>query len=141
MNTLENSIIQFELPAHLSCPQPTEERGLLRDEVRLMITTGSATVHHSTFDKVDEHLQSGDVLVVNTSATVPAALPVTLSPGRIGVAHFSTHLDKNEWLVEIREVTGNKTIRWKDGKEGMIFYLPEDAALILKKDFTIISSG
>ena len=80
MNTTTPSIIQFDLPQQLACPKPTEERNMARDEVRLLVTAGQGEIEHTTFNRFSNFLQKGDVLVVNTSATIPAALPVLL-PG------------------------------------------------------------
>ena len=135
MNAIAKSIIQFDLPGHLACPKPTEERNLLRDEVRLLVTTGNGQNDHTTFRHLDRYLQLGDVLVVNTSATVAAALPITLPNGRKGRVHLSTQLNAREWLIEIREISGNKTIRWKEGKAGMIFQLPAAADIALRQRF------
>jgi S-adenosylmethionine:tRNA ribosyltransferase-isomerase len=135
MNVITPSIIQFDLPQHLACPKPTEERNLARDEVRLLITEGSGQIEHTTFNHFPLFLQKGDVLVVNTSATIPAALPVSLPGGRQGRLHISTKLHDRRWLVEIREITGNKTKRWHEGAEGMVFQLPSSTSVILKHRF------
>src|SRR5688500_17645664 len=103
MNAITSSIIHFDLPRHLACPKPTEERNLERDEVRLLITTGAGHIEHTTFNRLPSYLQEGDVLVVNTSATIAAALPVSLPDGRQGRLHISTKLNRREWLIEIRE--------------------------------------
>ena len=73
--------------------------------------------------------------MVNTSATIAAALPVSLPGGRQGRLHLSTRLNDREWLIEIREITGNKTIRWHEGEEGMVFQLPSGASVTLKQRF------
>ena len=73
MNVTTSSIIQFDLPPHLACPKPTEDRNIKRDEVRLLVTTNSGGIEHSTFNHLSTFLQKGDVLVVNTSATIPSA--------------------------------------------------------------------
>jgi S-adenosylmethionine:tRNA ribosyltransferase-isomerase len=135
MKLLERQIIQFELPSELSCPLPTEERKIERDEVRLLVTTNHGEVHHSTFKFLPDWLQKGDVLVVNTSATIPAALPVSLPGKKTGRLHLSTRLTHSKWLIEIREITGNKTKRWHEGEPGMIFQLSSGAYVILEKRF------
>ena len=135
MNVIAPSIIQFDLPRQLACPKPTEERNMKRDDVRLLVTTGSGQIHHTTFNHLASFLQKGDVLVVNTSATIAAALPVSLPGGRQGRLHLSTRLNDREWLVEIREITGNKTIRWQGGEKRMAFQLPSDADVTLKQRF------
>ena len=135
MNVITPSIIQFDLPRHLACPKPTEERNLQRDEVRLLVTTKTGHLEHTTFNHLPSFLQKGDVLVVNTSATIPSALPVSLPGGHQGRLHISTKLSDRKWLIEIREITGNRTIRWKEGAEGMVFHLPSGTTVTLKQRF------
>lgn len=127
--------IRFELPESLACPQPTELRKLPRDGVRLLVTTESGEMEHTLFSALDAYLERGDVLVVNTSATRAAAFPVGLPGNRRGMAHFSTRINTHEWLVEVREVRGDKTIRWREGTEGMTFALPGGGQLTLKDRF------
>src|SRR5215210_6858802 len=102
MNTMPPSTIQFNLPGHLACPKPTEERNLRRDEVRLLMTTKAGQIAHTTFRHLPAFLEKGDVLVVNTSATVASAIPVLLPGGCPGRLHISTKLNNREWLIEIR---------------------------------------
>jgi S-adenosylmethionine:tRNA ribosyltransferase-isomerase len=135
MNAITQSIVQFDLPSHLACPIPTEDRHMERDEVRLLVTTNSGEIEHTKFNNLPAFLQRGDVLVVNTSATIPAALPVTLPGSKQGRLHLSTKLSDKKWLVEIREITGNKTRRWHDGTQGMTFHLPSASAVTLKQRF------
>jgi len=135
MNTMTLPIMEFDLPLQLACPKPTEERNLRRDEVRLLVTTKAGTIEHTTFNQLPSFLQKGDVLVVNTSATIAAALPVSLPGGRQGKLHISTKLNDRKWLIEIREITGNKTIRWHEGEEEMVFQLPLAAHVTLKHRF------
>jgi S-adenosylmethionine:tRNA ribosyltransferase-isomerase len=62
---------------------PAELRGLRRDGARLCVvdrTTGRIT--HTTVAHLGEHLIPGDLLVVNSSRTLPAALRVTRDDGR-----------------------------------------------------------
>ena len=67
------SIIQFTLPEALACPLPTEERGIRRDQVRLMVSKQDGEqIRHHLFQDLADVLKAGDVLVVNTSATVAA---------------------------------------------------------------------
>lgn len=135
MITMTPSIIQFDLPNHLACPTPTEERNLARDQVRLLVTGRSGPFEHTTFDQLPSYLHKGDVLVVNTSATIASALPVSLPDGSQGRLHLSTKLNEGKWLIEIRQITGDKTIRWKQGEQGMVFQLPSVATVTLKQKF------
>ena len=65
----------FHLPDDLQCAKPTEERGIRRDEVRLMIShMATDQIQHSSFKNIADYLQEGDVLIVNTSGTIKAVM-------------------------------------------------------------------
>ena len=66
----------------------------------------------STFTLLPRFLEQGDVLVVNTSGTIPAAIDATDESGAALVVHLSTQLDDNRWVVEPRRVVGRTTDRW-----------------------------
>ena len=66
---------RFEASAF--APQPAEERGLVRDEVRLLVGTPDG-IDHVRFRDLPDHLHPGDVLVVNTSATVNGEVDAVL---------------------------------------------------------------
>jgi S-adenosylmethionine:tRNA ribosyltransferase-isomerase len=73
-----------------------EARGLARDEVRLAVVTPGGTEHTVARD-LPRWLAPGDLLVVNTSATLPAAVDTAY-----GAVHVSTELDDDAWVVELR---------------------------------------
>jgi S-adenosylmethionine:tRNA ribosyltransferase-isomerase len=105
MLTTNHPTLQFELPAKLTQPLPTEERGIARDQVKLMVSKLlTNSVFHTTFNHIDRFLKAGDVLVINNSATLPAALSITLPTGHEGRLHLSTHLQDNHWLAELRQM-------------------------------------
>jgi S-adenosylmethionine:tRNA ribosyltransferase-isomerase len=63
------------LPAAQRAPLPAELRGQRRDRVRLLVVDRAAgTVSHSRFDRLGDHLQAGDLLVLNSSRTLPAGV-------------------------------------------------------------------
>ncbi len=65
----------FVLPPELSAKEPPERRGIGRDQVRLLvIDRASGNVEHSRFDKIDNYLRKNDLLVFNSSRTLPASL-------------------------------------------------------------------
>ncbi len=72
----------WKLPPELRASQPAELRGMRRDHVRLMVidrTSGSIT--HTRFDQVGDFVDAGDLLVVNSSRTLPAAIPARRQDG------------------------------------------------------------
>lgn len=91
---------EFELPVGLEAPMPPELRGTPRDEVRLMVTVGD-DLRHRRFTDLRYELAPGDLLVVNDSGTIPAA--VELDPSR--VVHFSSELPGGLRVVEVRRST------------------------------------
>src|SRR5438309_7564155 len=65
----------FTLPSELSAKEPPERRGIRRDQVRLLLLErATGRVEHSRFDKIDNYLRAGDLLVFNSSRTLPASL-------------------------------------------------------------------
>jgi S-adenosylmethionine:tRNA ribosyltransferase-isomerase len=119
----------FELPPELAAGQPPEARGLARDGVRLLVADGSG-VRHARFTDLGGFLRVGDVLVVNTSATLAAAVDGQRPDGAAVAVHFSTLLDDGCWLVELRP-PGRATGPVTDASAGERVGLPAGAALVL----------
>jgi S-adenosylmethionine:tRNA ribosyltransferase-isomerase len=117
---------RFTLPGELSASAPPEARGLARDEVRLLVAGPDGGVHHTVFTALADHLRPGDLLVVNTSGTLPAAVDARRG-GRAVVVHFSTELDDGAWVVELRAPGGPLL----DGRSGERLDLPGGASLTL----------
>ena len=92
----------FVLSPDLEAHEPPEARGLARDQVRLLVGGPDGVSHHH-FPELPALLEPGDVLVVNTSATMPAAVS-TLDGGFD--LHFSTQLPDGDWVVEPRHHQG-----------------------------------
>ena len=93
----------FELPAELEAGSPPEARGMTRDAVRMLVAhQGDGTLVHSHFSELPRFLDEGDLIVVNTSGTLAAAVPGTDSSGRQLEVHFSTQLPADLWTVELR---------------------------------------
>ncbi len=128
--------LNFQLPNHLKCAKPTELRGIARDEVKLMVSwQHNNHIKHNIFRNIGNYLKAGDTLVVNTSGTLKAALPIQLPNGNTGRVHLSTKLQKNQWVVEIREIRDNATHRHKKAYAGQSFQLPEDGEFRLLRPF------
>lgn len=91
----------FTLPPELSAKEPPERRGIARDRVRLMaIDRTSYQVQHTRFDCLGEFLRPGDLLVFNSSRTLPASLKGCQSPvGSCVEVRLAERLPDNSWLA------------------------------------------
>lgn len=98
----------FERPPGREATMPPERRGVARDGVPLLVARPDGVVH-DVFRDLASHLRPGDLLVVNTSATLPAALDGAWAGGRVTV-HLSTRLDDRTWVVELRRPDGHGPI-------------------------------
>jgi len=101
------STLAIEPAVRLEASEPPEARGLARDGVRLLVTDRAHnSVVHRRFSHLPRHLAPGDLLVVNTSATVPAALPAATADGVPLELHLSTPASDGDhdrfWIVELR---------------------------------------
>jgi S-adenosylmethionine:tRNA ribosyltransferase-isomerase len=103
----------FTVPDALAATEPPEARGFARDEVRLLVVddrapsvagrgAGSPTVRHARFRDLSDFLRPGDLLVVNTSATLPAAVECVRGNGGPGILHFSGETGDGTPIVELR---------------------------------------
>ena len=101
--------IKFDLPPELEAKRPPEAHGLTRDGVRMLVSYHEDDrVVHSTFRGLPDFLEPGDLVVVNDSATMPAALRATRENGDEIDFHFSTMLPSGAWVVEPRKVTARQ---------------------------------
>jgi S-adenosylmethionine:tRNA ribosyltransferase-isomerase len=65
--------LDFYLPNELNASLPPEERGIRRDHVRMMMLDRSyGKIQHDLFFHLPEHLQQGDLVILNNSRTIPA---------------------------------------------------------------------
>jgi S-adenosylmethionine:tRNA ribosyltransferase-isomerase len=87
--------------------EPPEASGR---EVRLMVSVGDAEPVHTRFDDLPAQLRPGDLVVVNTSATVAAALDGRLDGGEPVAVHVSGQLPGGLWLVEVRQPAEGTTV-------------------------------
>jgi S-adenosylmethionine:tRNA ribosyltransferase-isomerase len=95
----------FELPPRLEAHEPPEARGLRRDGVRLLVANrSSGLVVHSRFDELPSFLAPGDLVVINTSATLPAALPARRDGHSLELRLSTPSPDEvpGRWVVELR---------------------------------------
>ncbi len=120
-----SSALQFELPPRLEAHEPPEARGLARDEVRLLVACKrDGRIVHAQFRDLPAFLAPGDLVVVNTSATLPAALPAEGSDGWKLELRLSTpvphRVADRRWIVELRATER----AFLAGREGDEFTLP-----------------
>lgn len=124
--------VAWRVPDALSARVPAEQRGSGRDDVRLLVSRGCSVSHHA-FRELPGQLRAGDVLVVNTSMTLPAAVNGRVGGERV-VVHFSTLGADGRWAVELRApggagVTGPRP----GGPAGAVVRLPGGRALVLEE--------
>lgn len=118
------SELDFDLPHALEASAPPPHRA----RVRLLVADRDG-IRHERFDHLARFLVPGDLVVVNTSATLAAAVDGRRSDGRLVVVHFSTELDDGAWLVELRAPQG-ATGPLNDVTAGECIELPDGVQLI-----------
>ena len=91
---------RFVLPPGSEASAPPEARGLARDQVRMAVVLDDRTYHRQARE-LPLWLEPGDLVVVNTSATLPSALEVERHGCTWGL-HVSAELDDGSWVVELR---------------------------------------
>ncbi|WP_416982972.1 S-adenosylmethionine:tRNA ribosyltransferase-isomerase [Streptomyces sp. T028] len=131
--------LAVRVPEELSARVPAEQRGpgRERDDVRLLVSRGTEPAHH-VFRELPCLLRAGDLLVVNTSATLAAAVDGRIGHARV-VVHFSTrgdsaHGGEGRWAVELRDPDGKGTTRARaGGPAGTRVRLPGGVRLTLEE--------
>jgi S-adenosylmethionine:tRNA ribosyltransferase-isomerase len=126
------SSLDFDLPQKLEASEPPEARGFERDEVRLLVSYKSdGRVVHARFRDLGDFLKSGDVLVINTSGTMNAALEAEREDGTKLELHLSTRLPADLWTVEVRIPQGSATEPFRSARAGETLRLPGRATATL----------
>jgi len=119
--------LAFEVPDRLEAHEPPEARGLARDGVRMLVVgRREHDLAHRRFRDLPDVLAPGDLLVVNTSATLPAALAAERTDGTRLDLHLSTPVpgdDGRRWIVELRL----DRARFRHGRAGESLLLPGGA--------------
>jgi S-adenosylmethionine:tRNA ribosyltransferase-isomerase len=124
--------LDFELPAILEATEPPEVRGRGRDDVRLLVARRrDLHLAHGRFWQLAEFLQPGDLVVVNISSTLPAAIPAGDANGTALEVHLSTSLPAGLWLVELRRPEGPASTPYTGGTAGERLRLPGGAEVEL----------
>src|SRR5438105_235297 len=138
MSTLEAlARFGFEVPAELEAGEPPEARGLARDEVRLMVADRTlGRLMHARFRDLPEFLEAGDLLVINTSKTIPASLPAITSDGVRLRVHLSSRLPNGRWLIELRTPAGGASKPYGEWPSDSTLVLPEGGLVRLIEPFS-----
>lgn len=89
--------VTFTLPRGLEATAPPARR----NGVRLLVAS-PARIRHVDFDDLGAMLEPGDLVVINTSATLAAAVDGERADGRTVTVHFATDLRDGTWVVEVR---------------------------------------
>lgn len=105
--------LALKVPEELMASVPAEVRGSGRDDVRLLVSRGTEVSHHA-FRELAGQLRAGDVLVVNTSATMPSAVDASVDGAPV-VVHFSTAGPDGRWAVELRTPQPSGSTRRRTG--------------------------
>jgi S-adenosylmethionine:tRNA ribosyltransferase-isomerase len=112
--------LAFELPQALEATAPPEARGGARDAVRLMVADARGDhINHAAFTELPEFLAAGDLVVINVSQTLPAAVAATRADGAAVRVHFATRapgLDEQWRVVELRSADGANPARGRAGE-------------------------
>ena len=101
--SLLDPTLNFVLPTDLEAHEPAEVRGRGRDDVRLLVSDrATGTMTHARFRDLSHFLEPGDLLVVNTSGTLPSELVARTADGATFPLRLSTRLSADIWSAEPR---------------------------------------
>ncbi|HEY1635907.1 MAG TPA: S-adenosylmethionine:tRNA ribosyltransferase-isomerase [Acidimicrobiales bacterium] len=128
--TTATASLDFDLPPALEAREPPEVRGRGRDDVRLLVSKGAAEPAHACFSGLPTLLEAGDLLVINTSGTLPAALAGRLDGSGVDV-HLSGRLPGGEWLAELRRPAWPASLPEPGGRDGDVVSLPAGGSVRL----------
>ncbi|HAH24466.1 MAG TPA: S-adenosylmethionine:tRNA ribosyltransferase-isomerase [Prolixibacteraceae bacterium] len=125
----------FTLPEELSAKEPPELRGINRDHVKLLVinrTNGETS--HSMFYHLSDFLKKGDLLVFNSSRTLPASLKTVNNKDQINLEiRLAEHLPDDSWLALLLDQETKSTDREVKAGLKMEFDLGLKA-VIIKRD-------
>jgi S-adenosylmethionine:tRNA ribosyltransferase-isomerase len=123
-------LTDFALPPERAAHEPAEARGLPRDGVRMLVSRRrSGGISHHAFGELPALLLPGDLLVVNTSATWPAALDTRGPGGQALRVHVASSMADGTWLVEAREPDGAASRPFAGDLQGASLPLAEGGAI------------
>jgi S-adenosylmethionine:tRNA ribosyltransferase-isomerase len=120
----------------LEAHEPPEVRGSGRDDVRLLVAyRDDGRLVHARFSDLPDFLRAGDLLVLNTSGTLPAALAAEGPGGEALAVHLSSPapgaVDARDWVAELRLRTRTASAPYAGGSPGDRVALPGGATATL----------
>ncbi|OCA90604.1 S-adenosylmethionine tRNA ribosyltransferase [Bacillus sp. FJAT-27225] len=90
--------MSFHLPESLNASAPPERRGIRRDHVRMMVLSKeTGHTEHDHFYNLANYLNKGDVLVLNSSRTIPAILRGRSEDGKEVEVRLARRVDSDRW--------------------------------------------
>jgi S-adenosylmethionine:tRNA ribosyltransferase-isomerase len=132
---------EFALQSELEATEPPEARGVPRDGVRLLISDLTRdAIEHARFSDLPRWLAPGDLLVVNTSGTMNAALHATTASGEEFELHVSTRLPGGFWTVELRVPGPVASLPCRHARAGTILRLPGGGQATLLAPYPLVAT-
>ena len=130
----------LDVPPRLEAAEPPEARGLRRDGVRLLVSRPDVdSLHHSRFSDLGAWLSPGDLLVVNTSGTLKAAVAAR-SASQPFELHLSTQMPGNFWVVEVRRPGRVASEPWREAEAGTAYALEGGGRVVLLAPYPLTGS-
>lgn len=149
-----HNAMDFTLPPDLEAHEPPEARGVGRDQVRLLVTERATDrIVHARFPDLPAFLRPGDLLVLNDSATLPAALDARRADGSAVALHLSTpvpprlrdqHRDEPGRTVPYRREGGTAArigVPRRDERTGLLYIVEPRQARVEAGDVLSLPGG
>ena len=122
----------FRRAPNSDAAEPPEAHGVARDAVKLLVARPGG-ITHARFADLGDHLRPGDLLVVNNSATLPAAIDGYRAGRRVAI-HFATARAEKIWVVELRPAA-NATGHLPDIRPGERIDMAGGGAIVIGSSY------
>ncbi len=122
----------FHVPSVLNATTPAEYRLGGRDQVRMMVTDRlSDTSVHTRFNEIGHYLEKGDLLVLNSSRTIPAKLIGSWNRQEVEV-RLTRNISSFEWeaLVLNKNIRIEETITFTATLHAVVSQIGEEDPLV-----------
>lgn len=125
----------FILPHELHAAFPPERRGIRRDHVRMMtIDRKTGKVIHDSFNHLADYVKPGDMIVLNNSRTIPAALKATIDNTSQEIeVRLARSLSETSWeaLVLSANVKIGDCLHFSDELSAVVTDIKRDSPLLV----------